>query len=83
MRIVKEFTLPDCKVTLYHWNNRYLIKLEQGFLEQTFKVDQFDVTGEEGILSILDDVFLEEARKRFADMATSLNKALDRSQSSL
>lgn len=81
MRIIKEVSLRDFKVTLYHWNNRYLIKLEQGFLEQTFKIDQFDLTGEEDLLSVLDEVFLEEAGRRFADMATSLNAAIGRSQS--
>ena len=79
MRIIKEIPLPDYKVTIYHWNNRYLIKLEQGFLEQTFKIDQFEISSEEDILKIItDEIFLEQAMKRFAEMAGSLNEAVHR-----
>jgi hypothetical protein len=46
MRVVGEIPHSDCKITIFSWNNRYLIKLEQGLLEQTFKVNEFDISGE-------------------------------------
>lgn len=79
MRLVREIPHPDCKITIFSWNNRYLIKLEQGLLEQTFKVPEFDLTGEEELLSIIDAEFLHQAANRFHDMGRSLHEARERS----
>jgi hypothetical protein len=78
MRIIGEIPNQLCKITLYHWNNRYLIKLEKGYLEQTFKVDQFDLTSEKDLTTIVDQVFIEKALERFEAMEQSLNEALQR-----
>lgn len=74
MRVLKEFSIQGCKVTLYAWNNRYLIKLEQGHLEQTFKVDQFEFN-DESVVQLLDEVFMQDAIDRFDAMARSLHEA--------
>ncbi|HEX8040087.1 MAG TPA: hypothetical protein VF490_13090 [Chryseosolibacter sp.] len=79
MRVVREITHPEFKITIFSWNNRYLIKLEQGFLEQTFKVSEFDLSGEEELLSLLDAEFLHQASLRFQDMGQSLYEARVRS----
>jgi hypothetical protein len=76
MRIIGESTRNNCKVTLYHWNNRYLIKLEKDFLEQTFKINQFDVSGEGDLIKIMDENFVNEALQRFESMEQSLDRAL-------
>lgn len=69
MRVVGEIPHPDCKITLFAWNNRYLVKLEQGYLEQTFKIDQFDLTSDADLLTIVDSEFIDKALHRFAEMA--------------
>lgn len=76
MRIIGESTRNNCKVTLYYWNNRYLIKLEKDFLEQTFKINQFDVSGEGDLIKIMDENFVNEALQRFESMEQSLDRAL-------
>ena len=78
MRVVGEIPHPHCKITIFAWNNRYLIKLEAGLLEQTFKVNQFDVAGEADLQKLADDTFIREAIDRFDDMARSLNQAMSR-----
>ena len=79
MRIVREIARPDCKITIFSWNNRYLIKLEQGLLEQTFKIPETDLTGEEDLMTLLDAEFLHQASLRFNDMGQSLYEARTRS----
>lgn len=79
MRTVREFTQADCKVTIFSWNNRYLIKLEQGLLEQTFKVAEMDVAGEEEVVTLIDAEFIQQAAARFAEMGQSLHEAMRRS----
>jgi hypothetical protein len=78
MRVIKELHLEGCRVTLFSWNNRYIIKLEQGLLEQTFKVDQFDLLNEEALIRLIDASFVEEASRRFIEMGASLEEARQR-----
>ena len=78
MRLVRELSHPDCKITIFSWNNRYLIKLERGLLEQTFKIAEMDVSGEEDVLSLLDAEFLQQAAVRFQDMGRSFHDAQKR-----
>ncbi len=78
MRVVGEIPNPNFKITIFSWNNKYLIKLEQGLLEQTFKVSEMDVSGDEVIKKMLDTSFLETAQNRFNDMNQSLFEALER-----
>ena len=80
MRIVREVSHPECKITIFSWNNRYLIKLEQGFLEQTFKIDQFDVADEIELLKITDEQFIQKALLRFQEMSQSLGEAKQRAE---
>lgn len=79
MRLVREIAHPDCKITIFSWNNRFLIKLEQGLLEQTFKIPEHDLAGEEDLNQILDAEFLHQASRRFLDMGQSLYEARERS----
>jgi hypothetical protein len=78
MRIINERSVEGCKVTFFAWNNRYLIKLEEGLLEQTFKINQFDVQNEDELLLLADSEFIREAIARFAEMAQSLYHAKGR-----
>lgn len=78
MRVIREINHPACKITVYAWNNRYIIKLENGLLEQTFKVNEFDVTSESEIENLVDNTFLQQAMERFGQMERSLREALQR-----
>jgi hypothetical protein len=76
MRVIGEIPSTHCKITLYQWNNRYLIKLEQGYLEQTFKVDQFELTSEKDLNILVNENFIQKAVERFTDMEKTLAEAL-------
>lgn len=76
MRVVGEITHPELKITIFHWNNRYLIKLEAGLLEQTFKIHDYDVGSEEELRKIVSDDFVKAAIARFNEMAASLHSSM-------
>ena len=80
MRVVGEITHPQCKITIFAWNNRYLVKLEAGLLEQTFKINQFDVTSEADLHKIVDETFIQEALTRFEEMGRSFHAAISRAE---
>lgn len=69
---------PDVRITLFSWNGKYLIKLEKGPFEQTYKVSELDLTGEEDIHLLLDPEFVQAAVQRFAGMQQDLQAAFDR-----
>ena len=76
MRIVGEIPHPHCKITLYSWNNRYLIKVEKNHLEQTFKVDQFELSSENELHELVNEAFIQKAVARFDDMEKSMAEAM-------
>ena len=77
MRVVNEIIHPECKITIFNWNNKYLIKVESGPFEQTFKIDEFDLNSEADLKKIVDEDFIQQAMARFADMSRSLSEATD------
>lgn len=76
MRVVREITGKPCKITVFSWNEKYLIKLEMGPFEQTYKVSMMDYLEEE-IDEMLSEEFISDALKRFDEMGLSLRKALN------
>ncbi len=79
MRVVTEIAHPEIKITIFHWNNRYLIKLEAGLFEQTYKIQEYDVDSEEEVKKLINDEFIRSAIDRFNQMAESLHRTLNRS----
>ena len=76
MRLIKDFTQGPVRISLFHWNNKYLIKLEAGPMEQTFKIDEFDLESEQQLHKLLDSEFLENCMKRFDEMYSQLRQAM-------
>jgi len=68
MRVVADIPNPNMKVTLLSWNGKYLLKLEKADFEQTYKISEMSVTGDEGAKALLDEEFMEAAMNRFFDM---------------
>ena len=78
MRVVSEIPHPEVKITIFSWNGKYLIKLEKGPLEQTYKVSEMDVVDEEDIKNMLDVTFIAKALERFSEMGRDLALAQSR-----
>ncbi|EKB50396.1 hypothetical protein [Cecembia lonarensis] len=72
MRVVREFTVDDIRVSIFNWNNKYLIKFETGPLEQTFKVPEMDILDEMDLEGFCTGPFFEGVKGRFKEMAQSL-----------
>ncbi len=77
MRVVGEIAHPEIKIMIFHWNNRYLIKLEAGPFEQTFKIEEYDLASEEEVKKIVNEEFIQQAIVRFNEMAKSLQEATE------
>ena len=72
MRVVKEVTLGEIRVSIFSWNSKYIFKYELGPMEQTFKVSETDILEEAELDGFLEGEFLEEVNQRFKEMGASL-----------
>ena len=68
MRVVEEIPHNQFKITIFSWNNKFIIKIEIGQFEQVYKINESDVMGVDDIKSMLDDAFLSKVMNRFVDM---------------
>ncbi len=76
MRVVKEVTLGEVRVSIFSWNSKYIFKYELGPMEQTFKVSETEILEESELDGFLEGEFLEEVQQRFKEMGESLLRKL-------
>jgi hypothetical protein len=68
MRVIGELPNDFCKISLFQWNEKYLVKFELGLYEQTFKIDEYEVADVEELKSLISDDFIKKVMQRFDDM---------------
>lgn len=79
MRVIAEIPHELFKITVYSWNEKYLVKFERGMYEQTYKIREMDLTGEEEIHQLISDQdFINTVSIRFDDMHRSLGEGLSK-----
>lgn len=69
MRIIAELPHPEFKISILNMNQKYIVKIEQGPLEQSYKIPEMDLTdGVNSVFELLDEEFLSTVSIRFAEM---------------
>lgn len=73
MRILKEFPFSEnIKASLFSWNGKYILKLEAGMLEQTYKIAETELAGAEDLLNFCaNEEFQKSVNQVFGIMAES------------
>ncbi|MEN2283693.1 hypothetical protein AAGF08_16235 [Algoriphagus sp. SE2] len=77
MRVVKEFNQEEIRVSIFSWNNKYIIKFEFGPLEQTFKVSELDVLEESDLEMFWKGDFFEKVKQRFQEMGKTFRAHME------
>ncbi|MCE7055521.1 hypothetical protein LZF95_12610 [Algoriphagus sp. AGSA1] len=77
MRVVQEFVLEDIRISVFSWNNKYIIKFELGPMEQTFKLSETDVLDEGDLKVFLTGDFFEKVKLRFKEMGQSFRAEVE------
>jgi len=78
MRYIKDIPHQQFKISIYQWNNKYIIKIEAGMFEQTYKIDEYEVTNLAEIEQCMDAVFLTKVSTRFEGMQADFDDSLKR-----
>jgi hypothetical protein len=75
MRVIAEIPHPQIKITIFSWNAKYIIKLEAGPYEQTYKIAESDIAGLDAVQSLLSSEFIDSCIQRFLTMRTDFSTA--------
>lgn len=79
MRIIAELPHPEFKISILMMNQKFIIKLEQGSLEQTYKINEMDLTdGVNSVFELLDEPFLKTVGERFLTMRADFKDSFNR-----
>jgi len=77
MRVVKEFIQEEIRISVFSWNNKYILKYELGPMEQTFKVSEMDILEEADLAVFWEGDFFETVKNRFEEMGKSFRTQLE------
>jgi hypothetical protein len=76
MRIIDQIPHPSITISIFQMNDKYLVKLEAGPMEQVFKFPIEEVKNVENLKKLINDEFIEKCRARFNDMFLQIKAAV-------
>jgi len=81
MRVLAELPHPDCKISIFGMNQKFIIKFEQGTLEQSYKIAEVDVVGGvNGVFEMLDAEFMKKVLDLFVQMRSAIIETYNKYQ---
>lgn len=83
MRILGSIPHKVFKISVFSWNEKYLVKVEAGFFEQTYKFREADFSSWEQLIPFFDEVMLTEVHATFKKMAADAMSAAKRMQQNI
>ncbi len=75
MRVIKEIKDPRMKISIFSFNEKWIVKCEAGLCEQTFKFPSEEWTLDSVVLKLETPVFRDSVADRFSKMHTDLKPA--------
>ena len=75
MRLVKDIPHERYKIQIFNYNSKYIVKIELGQFEQTFKIGEMDLFGLEDVERMINQELLSNSLKRFVEMRNDWEKA--------
>jgi len=69
MRVIAQIPHPFLSITLFMWNQKYILKFELDNLEQTYKIHELDTAGEAEVRAVVEnEAFVKQVVARFEAM---------------
>ena len=75
MRLIKDIPHERYKIQIFQYNSKYIVKIELGQFEQTFKIGETDVNGLDEVERMISPELLTNALQRFVEMRSDWSKA--------
>ncbi len=81
MRVLAELPHPECKISIFGMNQKFIIKFEQGTLEQSYKLAEVDLVGGiNGVFEMLDEPFIQQVLSIFTQMRGAIIETYNKYQ---
>ena len=77
MRLIQEIPHEEYKISIFSWNNKYIIKFENNQLEQTYKISEWDLTSEDDITSLVNHLIASDVKEVFGLMSKKFSEAIE------
>ncbi|MBM3451845.1 MAG: hypothetical protein FJX84_01755 [Bacteroidetes bacterium] len=77
MRLIKEIPHERYRISIHNYNEKYLIKIELGQFEQTFKISEIDVQSLEDLERMVTSTLLSNCLHRFVQMREDWENAFN------
>ena len=68
MRVIDEIPHERFKIQIFNYNSKYIVKIELGQFEQSYKIGEIDVMGLDDVRGMVTQEFLSGCLKRFVTM---------------
>lgn len=78
MRIVATIPHPRIKISVFQMNRKYLLKMEAGPYEQTYKIYEEEINSMEQLQQLCNEDFMQTVIARFEQMHTDFENSLKR-----
>ena len=75
MRLVKDIPHEKYKIQIFQYNGKYILKIELGQFEQTYKIGETDVDSLGDVENMITADLLKNAISRFVDMRKDWSNA--------
>jgi hypothetical protein len=75
MRIVAQVPHPQMKISIFAWNEKYIIEMEAGQYKQTYKISQDSVAGLDAVKELCTPELISGTLARFSAMHSDFHLA--------
>lgn len=75
MRVVREIPHERYKIQIFQYNGKYILKIELGQFEQSYKIGETDVIGVDEVEKMITEELLSNSLKRFVEMRADWAKS--------
>ncbi|MFT5858504.1 MAG: hypothetical protein ACI865_000592 [Flavobacteriaceae bacterium] len=75
MRLVKEVPHERYKIQIFNYNAKYIVKIELGDYEQTYKIRETNIDGLDDVENMITEDLLANSLKRFVEMRADWENA--------
>lgn len=77
MRIVATVPHPQLKISIFSYNEKYIIEIEAAQYKQTYKISQDSVNGIEDVKKLCSQSLIDGSMQRFSQMHTDFKQAFE------
>lgn len=78
MRLVANIPHEEVRISVFAWNEKFLVKFEKAGMEQTYKIAEIDIPGDGDLEKMLDEELIDSVLETFQKMGKAWKEAQER-----